>query len=224
VEVPAAAPPTPERALNVVLITLDTVRADALNPDGQTRVSSPVMDRMAREGVLFEQVASSSPSTLPSHTTILTGRFPPAHGVRSNSGYVIAAENETVAEVLKRHGYRTGAEIGVSVLDANTGLDQGFDHYRDLTSPGVEKIRAGALAEDGEKLTLALEERPAADITRFGKTFLDGNRTRPFFLWLHYFDPHRVYIPRPEFQRRRDARLPGLRVHDPGAPALLGSE
>jgi len=195
--------PTPAAAVapepvNVLLITLDTVRADALNPYGQTRVSSPAIDRMAREGVLFEQAVSSAPNTLPSHATILTGRFPPSHGVRANAGYALPEENETLAEILKARGYRTAAEIAAPVLDAVTALDQGFDHYRDLASPGIETIRAEATDADGRSFEVDLKERSAQDITRLGKEFLDAHRTLPFFLWLHYFDAHHAYLPHPE--------------------------
>ena len=195
---PALPTAPPEPATNLLLITLDTVRADALNPYGQKRVTSPVIDRMAREGVLFEQAASSSPSTLPAHATLMTGRFPPDHGVRSNSGYVLAPENLTLAEILREHGYATAAEIAAPVLNADTALQQGFEHYRDLASPGIEKIRASAADGRGESFSAELEERGAADITRQGKAFLDRHRSRPFFLWLHYFDAHRLYVPHPE--------------------------
>jgi arylsulfatase A-like enzyme/Flp pilus assembly protein TadD len=185
---------------NLILITLDTTRADALNPYGQMLVTSPNIDRMAREGVLFEQVASSSPSTLPAHATLLTGQYPPAHGVRSNSGYRLPAAVLTLAEILQSRGYRTGAEIAAPVLDAARGLVQGFEQYRDTRSHEVETIEAaseGAAAGD-----MALEERPASDITRFGKRFLDAHANERFFLWLHYFDPHLFHVRRPEYARQ----------------------
>jgi arylsulfatase A-like enzyme/Flp pilus assembly protein TadD len=196
--------PRSDAPVNVLLITLDTVRADSLNPYGQPRVTSPNIDRLAREGALFEEVAASSPSTLPSHATIMTGRFPFAHGVRSNAGYALADANTTLAEVLRARGYRTGAEIAALVLASKTGLDQGFDHYRDLRGEGIERIRMKMSAEGEEARETILQERSALDITRWGKRFLTENRNRAFFLWLHYFDPHRFYVRRPEFQ----ARLP----------------
>jgi arylsulfatase A-like enzyme/Flp pilus assembly protein TadD len=194
-DTPTAATPDPT---NLLLITLDTVRADSLNPYGQKRVTSPAIDRMAREGVLFEQVVSSAPNTLPSHASILTGRFPPSHGVRANAGYALPDENETLAEVLKASGYRTAAEIAAPVLDAVTALDQGFDRYRDLASPGIETIRAEAQDAGGESFAVELTERSAQDVARQGIRFLDAHRTGPFFLWLHFFDAHHPYLPHPE--------------------------
>lgn len=192
--------PRADADLNVLLITLDTVRADALNPYGQPHVTSPNIDRLAREGVLFEQVVASAPTTLPSHATIMTGRFPFAHGVRSNTGYVLPAANVTLAEVLKARGYRTGAEIAAPVLGGSTQMSQGFDRFRDLSSSDVTRIQAQIGGADGQARAVALDERSAEDITRFGVRFLNENRSRRFFLWLHYFDPHRLYIPRPDFQ------------------------
>lgn len=195
---PLEEPARPDRR-NLLLITLDTVRADALVPYGQPLPSSPTIDRMAREGALFEQVASASPSTLPSHATLLTGQYPFTHGVRSNAGYRLSEASETLAERLRTHGYRTGAEIASTVLDASKGLAQGFEHYRDLHSDGVERIRAHSNAPGMAELQL--DERPASDITRQAKRYLDEHRREPFFLWLHYFDPHRFYVRRPEIAR-----------------------
>jgi arylsulfatase A-like enzyme len=128
--------------------------------------------------------------------TILTGQYPFTHGVRSNAGYRLPDESATLAELLRERGYRTAAEISSTVLDASKGLAQGFDRYRDLRSDGVERIRAHSNAAGAPELSL--EERPAADITRFGKRFLDERGDDSFFLWLHYFDPHQVYVRRPE--------------------------
>jgi arylsulfatase A-like enzyme len=194
-----AVQPDRPAARNLLLISLDTTRADALVPYGQPLPSSPTIERMAREGVLFEQVASASPSTLPAHASLLTGLYPFSHGVRSNSGYRLPEASETLAERLRAHGYRTGAEVASSVLDASRGLAQGFDHYRDLRSPGVERLRTRSDAPGAAEIDL--DERPAADVTRFARRFLDAPRGEPFFLWLHYFDPHLFYVRRPEIAR-----------------------
>jgi arylsulfatase A-like enzyme len=122
--------------------------------------------------------------------------------VRSNAGYVLPEANATLAEVLRDHGYATAAEIAAPVLGAATRLDQGFEHYRDLASPDVERIRTDMSVAGGSVRTVSLEERPAADITRFGKRFLSEHRDRPFFLWVHYFDPHRLYVPRPGYREQ----------------------
>jgi arylsulfatase A-like enzyme len=205
----AAATPEAEPRLNVVLITLDTVRADALGAYGQTLATSPNLDRLAAEGVLFEQASASAPSTLPSHATIMTGQFQLSHGVRGNAGYVLPDDNVTLAETFRARGYRTAAEVAAPVLGAKTGIGQGFDRFRDLDAAGVERIRTEIADAGGPARTLVLEERAAEDITRSAKIFITRNRQRPFFLWLHYFDPHELYLPRREFQ----AQLPNHPYH-----------
>jgi len=175
--------------LNVLVVTLDTTRADALGAYGQSLPVSPRIDAMAADGVLFEQVVASVPSTLPSHSTIFTGKQPYAHGVRSNGGYQLSDANLTLAEVLHARGYRTGAEIAAPVLASKTQLDQGFDVYRDPKASRsilelLDEKRAGWLGGG---------QRPAEEITRDGIEFLRESAGRPFLLWLHYFDPH---VPR----------------------------
>ena len=118
--------------MSVVIITLDTTRADALGAYGQRLPSSPRIDAMAAGGTLFEQVVASAPSTLPSHATLFTGRQPYSHGVRSNFGYRLSDENVTLAEMLRDRGYATHAEIASSVLRGATRLDQGFEVYREV--------------------------------------------------------------------------------------------
>ncbi|HXV37138.1 MAG TPA: sulfatase-like hydrolase/transferase [Myxococcota bacterium] len=194
-----AAPSAPAEAarpaaLNVVLITMDTTRADALGSYGQPRPITPNLDRLAGEGVQFLQCVSSAPSTLPSHSTLFTGRHPFVHGVRSNSGYVLADENATLAEALRAHGYKTAAEVAAPVVGQHTRLDQGFDHYHDLRFPDIR--RKTIRVRDGEEeKVVEVEEREAEDVTRFALRFLEQNRTEKFFLWLHYFDAHQPYSP-----------------------------
>lgn len=179
--------------LNVVLITIDTLRADALGVNGQRRPASPYMDRMAKEGVNFRQAMTSAPSTLPSHSSIMTAKQPYAHGVRANSGYVLSGNNATLAEAMRRAGYRTGAEIAAVVLDHVTQLNQGFDHYRDMNFRDVTRKSISIPQVSGEAREVQLDERSAGDITKFGIEFIGNNRRDPFFLWLHYFDPHAHY-------------------------------
>jgi len=182
------------RALNVVVITLDTTRADALGSYGQSRPVTPHLDRLAAEGIQFLQCASAAPSTLPSHSTLFTAKFPFAHGVRSNAGYVLADENTTLAEVLSAHGYRTSAEIAAPVIGSHTQLGQGFDRYHDLEFPDIQ--RKTIRVRDGEQeRTVEVDEREADDITKFGLRFLAEHRGEKFFLWLHYFDAHQPYSP-----------------------------
>lgn len=178
---------------NVILITVDTLRADALGAYGQPRFTSPNIDRLAREGVVFLRAMASAPSTLSSHASIMTGKHPYAHGARSNAGFVLSEENETIAEALGRNGYRTGAEIAASVLGHGTLMNQGFDLYRDLGWSDIHKKSISVRLADGSAGTADVDERAAGDITDFGIEFLQETQGEPFFLWLHYFDPHMLY-------------------------------
>lgn len=180
--------------LNVVFITLDTTRVDALSLYGNERNTTPELDRVAERGAVFEQAYTSQPSTLPSHATMMTGRLPFAHGARANAGYVLPYDNETLAEVFSRHGYVTAAEIAAPVIGRQTQLDQGFQTYRDLQSFDVRRKHVNVL-RDGEFERQELAERDAMDITRRGLEFLRRNAGSPFFLWLHYFDAHSFYLP-----------------------------
>ena len=212
--------PAAHGPLNLVLVTLDTTRADALSPYGQELPSSPRIEAMSQQGVLFEQVTSSSPSTLPSHATIFTGQYPFSHGVRANAGYRLSNQVLTLAEVLASRGYRTGAEVATTVLSASRGLHQGFEEYRDLHSHEVERIQV----RDGDGREFLLNERPAADITRFGKRFIDAHAHERFFLWLHYFDPHQFYMQRSEYARQipGDGYLQEVLYMDDQLGRLLG--
>jgi arylsulfatase A-like enzyme len=198
-------------------VTLDTTRADALGAYGQPRDVSPKIDRLAREGVLFEQVVSSAPSTLPSHATIFTGKQPYVHGVRSNARYVLADRNVTLAEVLRDEGYRTGAEIASPVLGRATRIARGFEEIRDLDSPGVELER-----ELGGQV-VQLPARPARDISRGGIEFLRRHRDEAFFLWLHYFDAHHPYVPQPAHRARSggDPYLAEIAAMDAGVGEVV---
>jgi arylsulfatase A-like enzyme/thioredoxin-like negative regulator of GroEL len=179
--------------LSVVIITLDTTRADALGAYGQRLPTSPRIDAMAAEGTLFEQVVASSPSTLPSHATLFTGRQPYSHGVRSNFGYRLSDENVTLAEMLRDRGYATHAEIASAVLDDETQLDQGFDVYREVQ---ISKPTPRFL----ERAMKDAPTRAAEDITERGLAFLRENAERPFLLWLHYYDAHEPLDPPEPFR------------------------
>jgi arylsulfatase A-like enzyme len=178
---------------NVVLITLDTTRADALGAYGQRRPTSPRIDAMAADGVLFEQAVSSAPSTLPSHATLLTGKQPYAHGARSNAGFRLAAGNLTLAEVLQERGWVTQAEVAAPVLGRATQLGQGFGRYRDprATESVVDFLEV--------RKTRWRHTRPAEEITERGLEFVRENAERPFLLWLHYFDAHEPHDPPERF-------------------------
>lgn len=165
-------------SLNVVLISIDTCRADTLGCYGAT-VKTPSIDALAREGVLFETAIAPAPMTLPSHATMLTGTIPPFHGVHDNNDYRLGEDSETLAEILKSRGYRTGAIVSAFVLDRQFGLDQGFDTYLDHFDP--------------PRAAVNMAERRGAETSRLAIEWLDKNADRPFFLFVHYFDPHFPY-------------------------------
>src|SRR5438552_778047 len=134
------------RADQVVLITIDTLRADHLGCYGDRAAETPVLDALARESIVWEDVTSAVPVTLPSHATILTGLTPPAHRVRANGSFRLAPGVETLPEKLKTRGFATAAFVGSYVLHREFGLDQGFDLYDDRL-PGGSKARRFEFAE-----------------------------------------------------------------------------
>lgn len=169
---------------NVILVTLDTTRADHLACYGYTGVKTPALDALARRGVLFEQCAASSPLTLPSHSTIMTGMYPTYHGVRLNGNTALSEEQTTIAEVLAGRGYECGAFIGAFVLDGRWGLKQGFQHYDDTFD--LKKYK---------HLDLGGVQRPGNEITDAALAWLEDKKDKPFFAWVHYYDPHVPYEP-----------------------------
>jgi arylsulfatase A-like enzyme/Tfp pilus assembly protein PilF len=173
----------PRGGQNVLIVTIDTLRADRLGAYGNSRARTPNLDRLASEGTLFEEAVAQVPVTLPSHASLFTGLVPPTHGVRDNTYFRLDSEARTLAEILKERGYETAAFVSAFVLDSSFGLDQGFDLYDDALPEAGERV--GTIAERrGELVTSAftswLERRPSE---------------RPFFAWIHYFDPHLPYSP-----------------------------
>ncbi len=168
---------------NVVLISIDTCRADHLSCYGRFQRTTPHIDAVAAEGVLFENVIAQVPITLPSHSSMLTGTIPPYHRVHDNLHYQLADDNVTIAERLGEHGYRTGAVIGSFVLDSQFGTAQGFDTYNDDFSDTTLEIMGGQ------------PERLGESVTKAGIEWLDEHASEKFFLFLHYYDPHLPYRP-----------------------------
>jgi arylsulfatase A-like enzyme/Tfp pilus assembly protein PilF len=169
--------------LNLVVVTLDTTRADRIGAYGGTSpAQTPVFDRLAREGVLFEQTMSSAPLTLPAHATMFTGLYPPQHGVRDNGGFFLGPEATTLAERLQAGGFRTGAFVGAFVLDAKWGLDQGFEHYADDFD--LSTVRA---------LSLGNVQRRADEVVDLALPWLESVADQRFFAWLHFYDAHVPY-------------------------------
>lgn len=178
----SAATPAPGAAkgFNVLLVTFDTVRADAIACYGEENVRTPTIDALAARGVRFERALAPTPITLPSHSTLMTGLDPLAHGVRNNGTFQLAAEHTTLAERLDAAGYDTAAVVASFVLDARYGIAQGFAQYDDDVH--VDGVAAG----QGH-----FRERRAAQVTDRALAWLGArDGTRPFFLWTHYFDAH----------------------------------
>jgi arylsulfatase A-like enzyme/Tfp pilus assembly protein PilF len=177
---------------NLLLVTLDTTRADHLGCYGDRRAETPRLDRLAAEGALVENAVAVAPLTLPSHASILTGLYPPRHGVRDNADFRLPSAETTLAEHLEQHGYKTAAVVGSLVLSSFLGLSQGFDAYDE---PGA--------ASDG-KLSLyrPIVERPASEVTDAAIAALNRFGGSSFFLWVHYYDPHHPYSPPPPYATR----------------------
>jgi arylsulfatase len=176
----------------VILIVIDTLRADYLGSYGYPRESSPHLDRLAARGVRFDDVTSTAPVTLPSVASILTGLIPPTHGVRDNAGFTLAPAHETLTERFAAAGWRTGAVVSSAVLSADRGLDQGFEIYRDqfggdypVFDPSLEP-----LADQ-----LAADRRRADRTTDLALELIEDFGDRPYFLLVHYFDVHEYYDP-----------------------------
>jgi len=175
--------PTPAAQPDIILITIDTLRADSVGFAPNAKVKTPFLDRMAGEGIVFANAHAHNVVTLPSHTNILTGLYPYQHGVRDNAGYKLDAKHETVATMLRRAGYATGAFIGAYPLDAKYGLNQGFDVYDDNYGKGAAS------------LDFAIQERPASAVLDAATKWWQSNEGRKRFLWIHLYDPHAPYRP-----------------------------
>lgn len=181
---------------NLVLITIDTLRADYLSCNGSTKVQTPNIDQLANGGVNFTQVRTAVPLTLPAHTSILTSLYPPAHGVRDNGTYVLAQDRLTLAEVLKQHGYFTAAFVGSFILDHRFGLAQGFDVYDDHITQDPLQLE-----------TLDAERNADAVDTAFAKWQRSYEQKAPLFIWIHLYDPHAPYVPPEPYRTRYQQNL-----------------
>lgn len=173
-------PPPPD----VILITIDTVRADHLACYGYKEIQTPTLDALARDGVVFERAISQVPLTWPSHAVILTGTYPFQNGVQDFTGQPLDAKFRSVAQTFKQHGYATGAVVSAFVLDRSWGLARGFDFYDDAFAP-----------EEFANRDLGLVDRRAGESVDRALVWLKKNPRRPFFFWLHLYDPHSPYDP-----------------------------
>lgn len=177
---------TPHR--NVLVITIDTTRADHIGCYGFHLARTPVIDQMAAEGVRAANAVSSAPITMPSHSSIFTGLYPLAHGVRDNGAYALGEDAVTLAERLRSTGYTTHAFVSALVLNRRYNLNQGFESYDD-----------DLWSEEDPKLFMIRSRRAPKTADRF-LSWLEGwnkTKSKPFFTWIHFFDPHQPYHPDP---------------------------
>lgn len=175
----ASRSPAVDDRLNVLLITLDTTRADYLGCYGREAAHTPNLDRLAREGARCTRCATCTPLTLPSHASILTGVYPYVHGLRRNGLGCLPTDQVTLAQSLRAAGYQTFATVAAFVLNHRFGLDQGFDVYHDVNA---------AAYRDAEQ-----PERKADEVCTDAVAMLRARDQRPFFMWVHFFDPHYPY-------------------------------
>jgi arylsulfatase A-like enzyme/Tfp pilus assembly protein PilF len=199
---------------NVLVITIDTIRADRIGAYGYDDVETPAMDALAREGVLFSKAYSTTPLTLPAHTTIFSGTYPLYHGVRDNGGYVVPEDLTTMAELFAEQGYDTAAFIAAYVLDSRWGLNQGFDTYFDDFD-----------VRDQRFISMGSVQRPANEVIDETAAWLDEGRDDPFFLWVHLYDPHAPYEPpEPYLSQYAGSRYAGeIAFTDSQIDRLLGA-
>jgi len=181
---------------DVLFVTIDTLRADRVGAYGYAAAETPALDRLAREGVLVEDAVVQVPQTRPSHASIFTGRYPFEHGIRDNTSAPLPAKIPTLATLLSRAGYETAAFIGAYPVARPSGLDQGFTTFDDPFGTG-----------EATTAREARSERRASEVVDHALAWLEKPRRKPFFLWIHLFDPHAPYEPPSPF-RQRFARRP----------------
>ncbi len=180
---PAAAP------MPVIVISIDTLRADHLPAYGYTKVRTPAIDALAADGIVFEHAYAHAPQTLPSHASILTGQLPFETGVRDNVGFTLRDSQETLASRLKALGYATGGVVSAFVLRRQTGIARGFDFFDDEMPPAAPDMPMGQVRRDGED-SLAVAER-----------WMRGLSSPRFFLFFHTYDMHAPYRPPDRFRQ-----------------------
>jgi len=178
---------------NLLVITLDTTRADHLGSYGCGRIDTSNLDRLAAEGVRYDSVTAPVPLTLPSHASLFTGQYPFTHGVRDNVNYRLDPSASSLAEVLVGAGYHTGGFIGAYVLSDTTGINQGFEAYTDFRALGIAERTAGTPTE-----------RPGSEVVAEALDWME-TQSGNFFAWVHLFDPHLPYAaPSPYRERHPD--------------------
>jgi choline-sulfatase len=193
---PTAASTGTRQRLNLVLVTIDTLRPDRLGCYGNTAVETPALDGLARSGALFENAVTSTPLTAPSHASMFTGLYPTGHKVRDTGAFQLDASHPTLASILREEGWNTAAFVGSSVLKRRFGFDRGFAVYDD------EMPKASSTKLQGE-----YAERRAGAVVDRAAQWLASHTDQPFFLWVHVFDPHSPYDPPSPFREKYRSRL-----------------
>lgn len=202
---------------NVILISIDTCRADFIGAYGNSAISTPSLDSLAKQGILFDHFYSSINTTLPSHASMVTGLYPRHHGVARNA-MRLPDQNQTLAEFLKSQGYSTAAFIGSFALASVFGLNQGFDVYDESFMGDPSKYIGRSLVinmKDGKTLE-ALEPdtrtgditRPAEDVKASFERWLSKNKDHKFFAFVHFYDPHFPYLPPEKWYRKHITAIP----------------
>ena len=171
--------------LNVLLITIDTLRADHVGSYGYAAAQTPALDALAARGLRFAQATTVAPLTLPAHASLMTGTFPGYHGVRDNGGFYLGDDQVTLADVLRARGYRTGGFVAAFVLDRRWGIGRGFDRYFDEFDLAKYRLDIG----------LDAVQRPGGEVVSKAIEWLDQDRRRPFLAWVHLYEPHAPYDP-----------------------------
>jgi choline-sulfatase len=183
----------PPAAVGLVIITLDTTRADHLPAYGFMDAVLPHLDQLAQESVVFDRATSVAPLTLPAHCSLFTGLFPTRHGVRDNGDRPLSPQHATLAETVRANGFSTAAFVGSVVLDADRGLAQGFDRYGGVVDAHVSRSRR----PPGPP-----RRRPGDGVVTDAIRWIEGIGDSRFFLWAHLYDPHRPYDPPEPFRSR----------------------
>src|SRR6266853_2257630 len=184
---------------NVVIITVDTLRADHLGCYGYKQIRTPNIDALAADSVRFERAYTPVPVTLPAHTAIFTGTYPLLSGMHDFSGNKLSPNQPTLASLLKQQGYVTGAVVGSAVLDSRFGLNNGFDFYYDHFD--FNRLQESNLEE---------MERPGNVVADVTLDWLAKNYKKKFFFWMHLYDPHFPYRPpAPYGEEYKDSRYDG---------------
>lgn len=182
---------TGNKDFNYIIVTVDTLRVDRIGCYGYKDVDTPTMDLFAKRGIKFENCISPTPLTLPSHSSIMTGTFPAFHGVRDNGGFLVPPELKTLAELFKENEYDTAAFVASYVLDSKWGLNQGFDFYYDRFDLSQYK-----------SISLGNVQRRGDEVIDQALPWLEDHKAKPFFAWIHLYDPHTPYDPPSPFKEQ----------------------